>query len=429
MSVPAGDEPTVVHRYLLYHGPVKPRLLFQMSGAAAVDDALVERYSTGLNLNTLVDYHSPGWLGSFANAIYFTDLVIKCTNLMHWVLGKLHSVVPSWGVCIILLTVLVRGLMFPISRKGALTSLKMQELQPEVKKLQEKYKGDRQKAGLAVWALYSKHGVRPLGTCWFMLLQLPIFMGLYYAFQESIFFRLAAFPPTWVHDLGAPDRLLGWSESIPWISSPDNYGGFFYMGPYLNLLPIVAVTLMLFQQKAMTPPPTTEEQATQQKIMQYMMIFMGLLFYKVAAGLAIYFIASTLWGFAERKFLPRKKPDAAAGLADAAAVAAALDRPPQPAPATAVTPAPPAGVTPSAGGGRGKGRKRKGERGVQPAPTPTPTPQGVQSAPAVEAPPSGPFGWLRAWWRRRKQRLAAWWQRMLDEAEKRKQFEKNDRKK
>src|SRR5262249_60039096 len=105
----------------------------------------------------------------------------------------------------------------------------------------------------------------------------------------------------------------------------------------------------VFQQKAMTPPPTTEEQATQQKIMQYMMIFMGLLFYKVAAGLALYFIASTLWGFAERRFLPKKKPDVIGAAVSADAVlAAALDRPATPAPATAGTPAPQPNLPPSA---------------------------------------------------------------------------------
>src|SRR5205814_1068432 len=131
-------------------------------------------------------------------------------------------------------------------------------------------------------------------------------MGLYYCLQESVHFRLAGF--LWMENLAAPDMLKSWSENIPLISRPEDYGSLIYLGPYLNILPIVAVTLMLYQQKALMPPPTDEQQVMQQKIMKYMMIFFGLMFYKVAAGLCVYFIASSLWGFAERKLLPKKKP-------------------------------------------------------------------------------------------------------------------------
>jgi membrane protein insertase Oxa1/YidC/SpoIIIJ len=130
-------------------------------------------------------------------------------------------------------------------------------------------------------------------------------MGLYYALQESIHFRLASF--LWIDNLAAPDMLIWWTERIPWISDPDNQGSIFYLGPYFNLLPIVAVALMIVQQKMLTPPPTDEQQAMQQKMMKYMMVFFGVMFYKVAAGLCLYFIASSLWGVAERRLLPKKK--------------------------------------------------------------------------------------------------------------------------
>ena len=76
-----------------------------------------------------------------------------------------------------------------------------------------------------------------------------------------------------------------------------------YLGPYFNLLPVLAVGFMIVQQKFLMPPALDEQQRMQMKIMQYMMIFMALVFFKVAAGLCLYFIASSLWGFAERKFL------------------------------------------------------------------------------------------------------------------------------
>jgi YidC/Oxa1 family membrane protein insertase len=293
----------VAHQFLLYHGPIKARLLSQFSGEQAVDPELVDRYTDKLHLKTLADYRSPGWFGRFAQTIRFTDLLIACTKLMHMLLGVLSFF--GYGLSIILLTVLVRGLMFPISKKQAQFSIKMQELAPELKKMQEKYKNDPQGRTQATMELYRKHNVHPLGGCLPIFLQLPIFLGLYYALQESIHFRLAGF--LWMDNLAAPDMLLWWSESIPWISDPDSQGGFFYLGPYFNLMPIVAVVLMFIQQKMMTPPPTDEQQAIQQKTFQFMMIFMGIVFYKVASGLCIYFIASSLWGVAERQLLPKKK--------------------------------------------------------------------------------------------------------------------------
>src|SRR5262249_7356652 len=106
-----------VHRYLLYNGPVKVRLLGQLTGAGAVDPKLIARYEDTLQLRTLTDYHSPGGFGEFANSIRWTWVLIQCTNLMHSVLFFLHTYIMPWsyGLCIILLTLLVRGMMFPIS--------------------------------------------------------------------------------------------------------------------------------------------------------------------------------------------------------------------------------------------------------------------------------------------------------------------------
>ncbi len=306
----------VVHKYLLYNGPVKVSQLFPPPGLAnkpldqgGVPPELFERYHDALHLNTLTDYHSPGAMGTFANTIYWTGAIIFFTNIMHAVLGYLRALYIPYGLCIIVLTVLVRGLMFPFSRKQALMSVRMQQLAPELKKLQEKYKEDRQALGMAQMELYRKHGVNPFGSCWVLLLQMPVFMGLYFALQESTHFRLAPMWP-WITNLAAPDMLFNWGENIWWISRVADYGSFLYLGPYFNLLPVIAVVLMIAQQKMMTPPPTDEQQAMQQKMMKYMMIVFGLMFYKVAAGLCLYFITSSAWGFFERKLLPKRKPEA-----------------------------------------------------------------------------------------------------------------------
>src|SRR5579883_1294559 len=365
----------VVHKYLLYNGPVKVSQLFPPPGLPSkpfeeggVQPDLLGRYHDDLHLNTLTDYHTPGAMGTFASKIYWTDLVIKCTNIMHAVLGYIHALIPSYGLCIIVLTVLVRGMMFPLSRKQALMSVRMQQLAPELKKLQEKYKDDRQALGLARMELYRKHGVNPFGSCWVLLLQMPIFMGLYFALQESTHFRLAEFWPTWIPNLAAPDMLFSWTERIPFISRMEDYGSIFYLGPYFNLLPVIAVALMIAQQKMMTPPPTDEQQAMQQKMMKYMMIFFGLMFYKVAAGLCLYFIASSAWGFCERKLLPKKKSEAGEQATPAGeGIFQKLLRKAQ---GVHVTPAPATGVTTRNGGftvsqemrGRSAGKRRREKR-------------------------------------------------------------------
>jgi YidC/Oxa1 family membrane protein insertase len=92
-----------------------------------------------------------------------------------------------------------------------------------------------------------------------------------------------------------------WQNYLPgFLAAPDGW-----LGPYLNVLPLATIGLFLWQQKMFMPPPTDEQSAMQQKMMQYMMIFISFMFFKVASGLCIYFIASSLWGIAERKLLPK----------------------------------------------------------------------------------------------------------------------------
>jgi YidC/Oxa1 family membrane protein insertase len=144
-----------------------------------------------------------------------------------------------------------------------------------------------------------------MGGCLLLLFQMPVFMGLYYALQESIFFRLDPF--LWIPNLAAPDMLVYWTESIPFISEPGDLGSTLYLGPYFNLLPVLAVSLMLLQQIKTMPKSDDPQVQAQQRMMKFMMIIMAVFFYKMPAGLCLYFIASTLWGLTERNFLPKPK--------------------------------------------------------------------------------------------------------------------------
>jgi YidC/Oxa1 family membrane protein insertase len=434
----------VIHRYVLYNGPVKVKLLNHLSmdqpvggeGAGPpVPDDVLKLYLDDLRLKTLTDYPS-SFLGREFNRVGLTDIVIWLTNVMHSVLWLLYSVVQyvlppvlAYGVCIVLLTVLVRGAMFPVSRKQALTSLRMQELAPELKKLQEKHKDNKQALGLAQMELYRKHGVNPMGSCWMIFLQMPVFLGLYYALQESIHFRLAPF--LWIQNLAAPDMLVWWGTQIPWVSRWQDYGWILYLGPYFNLLPVLAVGLMIVQQKMTLPPATDEQTAMQQKMMKYMMIFMGVMFYKVAAGLCLYFIASSLWGFAERKLLPKKRkdgtfpagPERKPGLMHRlllrldAARRDTVGTPGRPA-ETGITTAPaaasPVTAQPPAAPGRGKKKRGRDRKRADGRPAGPPAGGVMNGARDGDGAPGG----VRGWWAGVRGKMHDLWAEILKQAEK-----------
>jgi YidC/Oxa1 family membrane protein insertase len=248
---------------------------------------------TAYHLEGLLYY---GWFGWVA---------VPMTHTLHF----FYDIVHNYGLAIIMLTVLVRLCMFPMSRKQALNAQKMQELQPEIKRLQEKHKKDIEGRTKAQQELFRKHNYNPLSGCLVLFVQLPIFMGLYRSLQVDVELRdagLFGHVIRWCSNLAAPDMLYDWSWFMPaWFSSGV---GMFALGPYFNLLPLLTIGLFLWQQKMFMPPPTDEQSAMQAKMMNYMMVFMGVMFYKVASGLCIYFIASSLWGVAERKFLPKKTP-------------------------------------------------------------------------------------------------------------------------
>ncbi len=283
----------------LFAGPCKVALLKYEDGVAA---ELPEYYTDVVHLRSLTEAPFYRW----TEAIGWTAIVNFCTNLMHKLLEWLFTVLRSYGLAIVGMTVIVRLLMFPISRKQALimqqTSSRMAALKPELDKLNEKYKNDPQLRGMAQMELFKKNGVNPFQGCTgclVMLLQMPIFMGLYYALNESTHLRLEGF--LWMSNLAAPDMLINWSN-WPVIGGLSQW---LRLGDFLNLLPLVSVGLMYWQQKKMMPPAMDDQQAMQQKMMSWMMFLMVYLFYWVPSGLCLYFIISGAWGVFERKFIPK----------------------------------------------------------------------------------------------------------------------------
>lgn len=286
---PAGEaSATVSDGYRVFAGPKLPELLDQY---AASDDAS----------HSLGDVPYYGWFGWAATP-------------MLWLLHLFNGIVGNYGLAIILLTVCVRGAMFPISRQTAMNMVKMQQLKPELDRLTEKYGEDMQKRAAAQQELFRKHNYNPAAGCLPMFIQLPIFMGLYRALAVDVELRqqpLISDAIRFCSNLSAPDMFIDWSAYTPlWM---DNGLGLLGFGPYLNILPLVTCGLFLLQQQLFMPEPTNDQARLQQQMMKYMMLFMGLMFFKVPSGLCIYFIASSMWGIAERKMLPKPPtPDPAA---------------------------------------------------------------------------------------------------------------------
>ena len=281
-----GPNAPVTHNYRVYAGP---KIVDSLRAYGAED---------------LASYRKSNWI-PFAPDIarvVITPLLDVMYNFTRMVARLFGGKTGNYGVAIILLTMLVRLAMFPLGRKQALMAKRMQELQPDMKKIQDEYKDDKEELSRQTWALYKRHKVNPVSGCLPALLPMPIFVGLWQSLNNSVFLRHARF--LYIQNLAAPDMLFKFPFEVPSFIR-------YYIGDYFNLLPFLVVSLMLVQTKLFSPPPTTPEAETQQKTMKFMMIFMAFMFYKVPSGLGIYFITSSLWQISERLLLPKVKSKAA----------------------------------------------------------------------------------------------------------------------
>jgi len=216
------------------------------------------------------------------------------TKLCLRILHAFYGIVGNYGAAIIMLTLLVRVALHPLTRKSQKSMHEMQGLGPKMKELKAKYKDDKKRQQQETMKLYREHGVNPMGGCLPIILQLPILIGLYGALRYAIELRHAEFF-LWMKDLSQPDALTMLPAEMPFVG-----------GMPLNVLPILMIVAMFLQQK-LTPKPAADAQAEQtQKMMMWMMpVMFGFLFYSMPSGLVLYFMTSTGLGALESHLIRR----------------------------------------------------------------------------------------------------------------------------
>ncbi|AXA33121.1 membrane protein insertase YidC [Francisella adeliensis] len=211
------------------------------------------------NLEKTLDY---GMLSFFSEIIF-------------WVMSHIHALVGNWGLAIILVTCLIKAIFYPLSAKSYRSMAKMRMLQPRMKRLQESYKDDRQQLGKKMMEMYKSEKVNPLSGCLPMVVQIPIFISLYWVLLESVELRHAPFI-FWIHDLSIKDP--------------------FYVLPVL-------MGISMFLQQKISPAPADPMQA---KIMMFLPIMFTFLFSSFPAGLVLYWLTNNLISITQQYIITRR---------------------------------------------------------------------------------------------------------------------------
>jgi YidC/Oxa1 family membrane protein insertase len=223
-----------------------------------------------------------GYASFWGIGTFFAKLLLSVMNWLHDVTGL------GYGWVIVLITVLIKLIFWPLTAASTRSMKRMQALAPEVKALKEKYKDDPQKFTQKQMELWKKNKVSPMGGCLPMLIQMPVFFGFLAMIRCAIELRGAHF--LWVADLTKPDTVF----MIPGLDFP------------FNLLPLLMVAVMVWQ--AHLTPPSPGMDPGQQKMMRYMPLIMLLFLYNYSSGMALYMTVSTLLGILQTKVTKSNQP-------------------------------------------------------------------------------------------------------------------------
>jgi YidC/Oxa1 family membrane protein insertase len=268
ISRPAVSGSTTVDSFRFYLGPKVGSELGRYNDAKKNALGI-----SGLKISQITDANPLfGWL----------EVVLK------WMLIQCQRLLLNWGLAIMMVTLVIKVVFFPLSLKGSISMAKMSELQPKIAELQAKFKDKPEKLNQEMMEFYKKEGANPLSGCLPMLIQIPIFFAMYSLFNTHFDLRGAMFIPGWISDLSRPDALPGLTfptvNLIIWKISA------------IRALPIIYVVSQLFYGKyTQMSQPTPGQNATQMKLMMYgMPIFFFFILYDAPAGLLVYWITQNV---------------------------------------------------------------------------------------------------------------------------------------
>lgn len=272
--------------YYMYYGPREEKALKIFNVAENNSWKL-----SGLKLNECLN--SNGWLG-------WLETILK------WFMEVINKFVHNWGVSIIIMTILIKLLMFPFTKKQSLGTLKMQEIQPKIQAIQAKYKDNQQKLQQEMAKIYKDNGYNPMSGCLPMLVQFLILFAMYNLFNNYFEFRGSSFIPHWIEDLSSGDSIYTLKFDIP------------FFGNQVRILPFIYLASQLLFGKITgnggTAAPGTS-QAQMQMMMYVMPIMFFVMFYNAPSGLLLYWTVSNIFQMGQQiiinKTMKQKKAELA----------------------------------------------------------------------------------------------------------------------
>ena len=276
MSRAASSESKTTDVYSFYCGP-------QLSSTLGIYDNAKDNIF-GLSNHHLKKALDVSWLS-------WLEKILKV------LLEVFYFLIPNYGVAIILLTILTKALLIPLSKKGTESTAKMSALQPKLQELQTKYKDDPEALNNAMAKLYKEEGINPMGSCWPMLIQFPIFIGLYGLLNKDFSLRGAMFIPGWITDLSIPETIFTLPFNIP------------FLGAQIHLLPILYTASMIFSMK-ITQSATSGQAAGSKGMTWFMTYGMSIMFffilYNAPSGLLVYWTMSNLLAILQQVYTNKK---------------------------------------------------------------------------------------------------------------------------
>jgi YidC/Oxa1 family membrane protein insertase len=272
---PAVDMSKITDTYRFYLGP-------KTTEALAIYNTGKNEF--GLKETNLVEAASSSWA-----------ILSPLEKALKWLLVLFYKIVPNYGVAIILLTLFIKILFFPLTKKGSEATLRMQSLAPKIKELQDKYKDNPQKMNTEMAAFYQREGYNPLSGCLPMLLQIPIFLAMYNLFNNHFDLRGAMFIPGWIPDLSVPEAIWNF---------PGNFRLPLLGWTALRALPFIYVGSQLIYGKVTQMPG--QQSNNQMKMMLFIMpIVFFFILYDVPSGLLIYWIFSNILTLVQQVIINR----------------------------------------------------------------------------------------------------------------------------